>query len=483
MRVYGLLHKYKNAPITLKATIWYTICNMLQKIAAFLIIPFLTRILTTADYGYYTVFLSWLEIIEIFATMRMYSNGYVAGLIKYSEEEESYTCSVQFVTLITIVLCFAIFYSFADQVSNFLQIENKLICYMFFSFFATSSVGIWSSRQRVKNRYIMMVLITFFYSVLAPIASIIGAYLSDDKLEKVIEIRILTQFIISIPFFLMNILGRNKSVVWKYCKGALAYNIPLVPYYLSMVVLNSSDRIMIKNIVGEAEAGIYGVAYSLSMVTSVFVGAVNLSLQPWVFNKLRANTPGNASRVMGCITCFIALMNLCVLVISPELIRIIASEKYVDAVWVMPPIVCSSLIMFIYQQFLNIHFYFVKTNIVFIASIIAAVSNIVLNYVFINLVGYIAAGYTTLISYFLIMIMYYLTMKKIAANESVDYRKYFNIPLIIGVMFIFACITVSITILYPYPGIRYIMIIVASFVLFFCRKKFFSLVRNIRWHA
>jgi len=478
MRLHDLLQGYRNASVTLKAAIWYTICNILQKIAAFLIIPFLTRMLSTADYGLYTVFLSWADIIEIFATMHMYSNGYVAGLIKNNEDQEKYTCSVQFISLITMTLCFGFCCIFSTPISHLLQIEQKLIYYMFFSFFATSSVGIWSSRQRVKNKYKMMVLVTLLYSVLAPVVSIVGAYISANKLETVIEVRVLTQFVIAIPFFLMNILGRKKAVVWEYCKGALIYNIPLMPYYLSMVVLNSSDRIMIKNIVGEAEAGIYGVAYSLSMAISIFVGALNLSLQPWIFNKLKSNSPGGANRVMGFTTCFIAMLNMCVLIISPELIKIVASEKYADAVWLMPPIICSLLIIFIYQQFLNIHFYFGENKIVFTASIVAAGLNLALNYLFIHLVGYIAAGYTTLASYLIIMVMYYLTMKRIAAREGIDYKRYFNTLIMFGVVMAFACLTVFVTFLYPYPAIRYAIVIIGCFICWLLRKQIILFVKK-----
>lgn len=479
MNLYSLLQKYRNASVTFKATIWYTICNMLQKVAAFLIIPFLTRMLSTADYGQYTVFLSWVDIIEIFATMRMYSNGYVAGLVKNSEDQERYTCSVQFISLVTTVACFGIFCLFSNQVSSLLQMEPVFINYMFFSFFATSSIGIWSSRQRVRNKYKLMVLVTLLYSVLAPIASIAGAYISEDKLETVIEVRVLTQFIISVPFFLMNLLGKNKVIVWKYCKGALTYNIPLVPYYLSMVLLNSSDRIMIKNIVGETEAGIYGVAYSLSMAISVFMGALNLSLQPWIFTKFKNKTPGDAGKVMGVAVCFIAGLNLCVLITSPELITIVASVKYAEAVWLMPPIICSLLVMFIYQQILNIHFYFGENKIIVIASMVAAGLNLILNYIFIHLFGYIAAGYTTLVSYTVIMVMYYISMKKIAVREAIDYRKYYNTPLMFGVLVAFAILTVLVTFLYPYPVIRYLIVLIGCFMCLIFRKRILAFVKKL----
>ena len=53
------------------------------------------------------------------------------------------------------------------------------------------------------------------------------------------------------------------------------------------------------------------------------------------------------------------------LIVTPELILIVASEKYYAAIWTMPPIISSLIIMFIYQQFLNVHFYFGKNKIIF----------------------------------------------------------------------------------------------------------------------
>lgn len=472
----NLVQKYRESSVTFKATIWYTVCNMLQKIAAFLIIPFLTRMLSTSDFGLYSVFLSWVDIIEILATMRIYSNGYVAGLVKNSDDQEKYTCSIQFISIITTAICFGIFLLFSNQISGLINIEKTFVYYMFFSFFATSSVGIWSSRQRVNNKYKLMVLVTLLYSVLAPIASIIVAYVSTDRLATVIEVRVMAQFIIAVPFFLMNLVGKNKAVIWKYCREALSYNIPLIPYYLSMVLLNSSDRIMIKSIVGETEAGIYSVAYSLSMAIFVFVGALNLSLQPWMFNKLKNNNPDGASKVISIATCFIALLNMCVLIVSPELIKIVASEKYAEAIWTMPPIICSLLIIFIYQQLLNIHFFFGETKIVFIASIIAASLNLALNYVFIHMIGYIAAGYTTLASYLVIMILYYITMKGITHRKNIDYRNYFNLPLMFGVVCAFVCLAVLVALLYPYPLVRYIIVIVACTLLIIFRRRIIAFI-------
>ena len=478
MKIAKFLQKYKNSSDTVKATVWYTACNVLQKLSAFLLIPFLTRILSKNSYGIYTVFLSWLEIFEIFATMRLYSNGYITGLVKNEEDADKYTCSIQFLSLIITSVFLLAYHIVASPISELLQIDSKYVYMMFFSYYATSSIGIWTARQRVNNRYRMMTVTTLLYGVLSPIASIVAAFLLEDKLTAAINFRIFAQLTIALPFLVVNLCGKNKGIVWRYCVNALKYNIPLIPYYLSMVILNSSDRIMIQRIVGEEEAAIYSVAYSIAMAIFVVSGAFTSALQPWMLKQLKDNNGEKQTITYNVAVILIAFLNLILLITSPEVILITASKGYYEAIWTMPPIIISLLIMFIYQQFLNIHSYFGKTLIVLVASIISAVVNIVLNYICINQFGYIAAGYTTLISYSLILILYFMTMKKICKQKNIYYSNYFSMKFILGVIFAFVGLSIIITLFYPFPVIRYGLIGLGIIVCLIKRKSIIALCQK-----
>lgn len=472
--------KYKALSQTFKATVWYTACNIIQKIVAFLLIPFLTRIMNTNEYGMYAVFLSWTDIIEILATLRIYSNGYVAGIIKNNNDEKSYTCSTQFISLVMILINFSVFLLFSGPITRAINIDRNLVYYMYLSFFATSCIGIWSSRQRVYNKYKLMVFVTVFYGVLAPVASIVAAYVFEDKVKAVIMTRVIVQFVVAIPFMLINLLGKDAKINVAFCKEALGYNIPLIPYYLSMVVLNSSDRIMIKEIIGDTEAGIYSVAYSVAMAVFVLVGALNMSLQPWIFTRLKNNTIKGCSKTITIATAIIAMINIGVLIVSPEIIKIAASSEYVDAIWTMPPIIISLLVMFIYQQILNIHFYFGNNKVVFFSSVFAAVVNVILNYFCITYFGYIAAGYTTLVSYTIIAVLYYITMKKIAVKNHVHYQDIINMPVLLGIVIAFICITAMVMMLFSYPVIRYLLLLIIFSVAFIGRKCLFQFIKNLK---
>ena len=60
--------QYKKLDIKAKAVIWFTICSFLQKGISFITVPVFARIMPTSEYGLYTVYLSWLQILTIFTS-------------------------------------------------------------------------------------------------------------------------------------------------------------------------------------------------------------------------------------------------------------------------------------------------------------------------------------------------------------------------------------------------------------------------------
>ena len=50
-----LIEKIKSMPVTVKASVAYTICSVLQKGLVIITMPLFTRLLTQEQYGQYTV--------------------------------------------------------------------------------------------------------------------------------------------------------------------------------------------------------------------------------------------------------------------------------------------------------------------------------------------------------------------------------------------------------------------------------------------
>ncbi len=111
-------------------------------------------------------------------------------------------------------------------------------------------------------------------------------------------------------------------------------------------------------------------------------------------------------------------MNLILIAFAPEAISILAPRSYHGAIWVIPPVAASVFFMFLYNLFGNVEFYFEENKFIMIASVLGAVLNIILNYIFVPLCGYIAAGYTTLFCYIVYSLSHYIFMKKVDDDLS-----------------------------------------------------------------
>ena len=54
-----IIQKYKNSNVAIKAALWFTICNLLQKGITMISMPIFTRLLSTEQYGVLTIYNSW----------------------------------------------------------------------------------------------------------------------------------------------------------------------------------------------------------------------------------------------------------------------------------------------------------------------------------------------------------------------------------------------------------------------------------------
>ncbi|MBU3806545.1 MAG: oligosaccharide flippase family protein [Candidatus Fournierella pullistercoris] len=460
-----IIKKYNSISVQAKAAIWYTVCNLIQKGISLIAIPLYTRILTPEQYGSYTVFLSWLEIFEIIATFRISWGGYIVGLTKYEHDRDRYTSSVQCLgfTLTSIVL--AIYLIIPDLINSITGLNFGLTLMIFSLLYTTPSISFWTARQRVEYRYQAAVAVTMISSILIPILGVAVALTIDQKQNAIIGARVLVHGVIGLCLMLVNCHKRFCFFNKEYWKRSLKFNGPLLPYYLSTVLLNSSDRIIIQNLVGKAQAGIYGVAYSASMVMSLFNSSINSSLQPWIFAKMKEKQYKEIPSVINSLLVLVAGVNLMLIAFAPEAIAILAPPQYAEAIWVVPPLAASVFVMFFYQHFVNIEFYFEDSKMIAIASIGSALLNVALNYLLIPVAGYLIAGYTTLLSYLVFAFAHYVFMRRICKKNGCPVE-IVNIRQMCLIMLVFFILMGILTFGYTVVLVRYgfILIVLATAV-------------------
>lgn len=89
-----------------------------------------------------------------------------------------------------------------------------------------------------------------------------------------------------------------------------------------------------------------------------------------------------------------------------------------------------------------------------VASCIGAVANIILNYIFIPIFGYLAAGYTTLFCYILYSFAHYVFQRKVLRDVGIE-QPIFDLKYILLFSSVILVIMVLLLFLYRNYWIRY----------------------------
>ena len=470
----------KNLSTPVKASIAFMLCSFLQRGISTLTTPIFTRLLTTEQYGYYSIFNSWLEIVSVFTTLKLAGSVFTQALVKFDNKREELTASTAGVGTTATLLITVLYLPFRTYINKWMGMTTLIMLCIFVASWATLMFELWAARQRVEYKYKALVALTIFTSLAKPIFGII-AILSTQTYKA--EARIVSLVLVEVVaysglFFLFLKRGKtffNRSF-WKY---SLSLNIPLIPHYLTRTVLHQADRLMINGMVGYGAAGIYSLAYNLAWMLTLVTTAILNTLNPWIFQRIKKKELHKIAPLSYSILIMVALCGLALIGVAPEVVRLFAPAKYFEAIWVIPPVTASVYFLFMYSLYADFEFYFERSGFMTIASTVGGVLNIILNYIFIRMFGYMAAGYTTLFCYVFYAAAHYWCMKKII-KEELDDIKVYDVRKIIGISVAFLGVAAVFMCLYSYPILRYLLILVVCTVVFVKRDLVSSTLKEIR---
>ena len=231
---------------------------------------------------------------------------------------------------------------------------------------------------------------------------------------------------------------------------------------------------MISHLVGDTQTAFYNVAYSVAAVATIVWSAINTSLLPFTYENCKAKKFKRIADVTIPLMLVFAAACMTVIVFAPELIAIMAPPEYGIAIYVVPPVVGGVFFQCMYYIFANPIYYFKKPKYVMYASLIAAIINVILNYIFIPMFGFIAAGYTTIVSYMLQAFIDYLAMRKVMGFSI------YNTKLLLGISAAVIAVSLVSALTYRFIFIRYGLFIAMLAVIYVNRRRLTDIFKTIK---
>lgn len=461
-------------PTAVKASIAFLIMSIIEKSLVFITSPIYTRMLTQGEYGEVSVFLSWQGMLGIIAMFCLSYGVFNNGMIDYEDDRDGYSFSMLILSNLITLICGVILYVLYPYIYTVVNIDPELLLFMFLIFFTQPAFSFWMARQRFEYKYKAMSVIVVSSSFLSSILSIVLIVLFPEHRVYARLMGGLSVFVIIYCIFYTYIaIKAHCKIKIIYWKDAFLFNVPLIPHYLSGHILNNSNRIIIASLVSSAAAAKYSIAYTIGLAVTIIWFSINSSLVPYTYEKCKNQDFAALAHTTNFIILFYGIMCGILILLAPEMLKIMAPPSYYECVFIIPPIIGGVFFMSMYFIFANVIYYYKRPKYVMYASVFSASINIAMNYFLIPLYGYFVAGYTTLVSFALQSVLDYYAMKKVIKVNIYNIR----FLAILGICVF--CISLFSGFLYYSNSLRYTLIVFCCIVLFLFRTRLIPVILSI----
>lgn len=405
--------KNRNSQTVLKAGLGYTIGNILIKGVGILTLPLFSRIMTTAEFGVYNVFVSYESLLFVVIGLALHSSIRSANS-EYPGKINQYVSSLTLIYFFNLAFFLIGALIFRESLTQYLGLDNTLLIALVLYSFCSALLTLyndWLSLNYAYKQYLLIALLNTVGNVLISILLMFTFFQNNKLLGRVLGS--LFSLVIVTLFLLITIYRTAKPKFNpEYYKFGLKYSLPIIPHGIAQVLLAQLDCIMIRKIISDSAAGIYSLAGNIQSIITVITASISTVWTTWFYQEMdRDNRVSIRKKAVQVCLVFSAL-TIGLISISPEIVMVLGGEKYSMARYVAVPLVVSGFVLFLYNIVSAGEYYKKKTIYIMCGTMIAAALNIVLNYVFIKKFGFIAAAYTTLFSYFCYLLLHIIISRK-----------------------------------------------------------------------
>ena len=409
-----------------KQTAIYGLATVLPRMLSFLLLPFHTDILETADYGQLSVIYAWFAIFNVFLAYGMETAffRFYNGADDRKKVVSTSLLSIAATTFLFMVLALLLQKGIAQasginpeylRFAIFILTLDALVIIPFAWLRATEKPMRYAV-VKILNVAVNLGLNVFFLYFLPKMAAISpdglwGQIYTPDFQISYIFIANLIASALTLLFMLKLYLKTKyvfDTVLWK---KMIKYALPVLVAGVAFTINEVFDRILLERLlpvdVADSQVGMYSACYKLALFMTLFATAFRMGIEPFFFSH--SNT-ANPQREYAQITNYFVVLGSIILlgvVVFADVLKelFVRDPKYWEAMNIVPIIVLASFFLGIYHNLSVWYKITDRTKIGAYISIIGAIITIVINFVFIPYFGYMASAVATLLAYGSMMLL------------------------------------------------------------------------------
>lgn len=434
-----------------RAGIGYTIANLLIRGIGFLTLPLFSRLLDTHDFGLYNIFIAYDSVLVCVIGLAFHSSVKSANW-EFPGRINEYVSTLSLVYVINAAVFCAIALIFGPQISGLLGLDTVVVVVLVLHSFGAAVVSLYNAKISLNYSYVKYMAVATINSVGNVVLSLFLIFCFFDAqrfLGRIIGATVVVAGLgaaLVLHFWYQSRPKLNRE----YLSFGLRYSLPIVPHGVSQVVLAQFDRLMVGYMVSAEAAGIYGLAANLMVILTVLTDSISTVWTTWFYEAMEgesANKATGAKRLTAREVSFksevirarssqlvraFAVFSFGLMAVGPEIVFVLGGSAYMDGAYCIFGMILSGYCIFLYNLIVVGEYYKQRTQWIMLATVFAALMNIGLNYFAISQFGYVAAAYTTFISYILYVFLHWRVSKALLGFSIIDVRTILPIALLLA---------------------------------------------------
>jgi len=380
----------------------YSLSYVLTLIFSLVSVYVLSRNLSVEEYGQYYLFITISYFLSSIISLSAYRLiPFAKAQTETRKEYESFLANAIFITSLNALIALLLLVS----IESLIEIPKTYIpLIVAFSLFISLGNFLRSSLD-YDNRITLSCIISIVESVMNLILPITFIYIFNNHKLLSLLIAVTLSSLIVLSVYLISI-RLALHIDLKYIKLLLKKGSPILPHILSGQLLIYSDRWMIAKFYNETDVALYSAPYNLANIVNAVTVALSRYYIPLITENITKDRFHDSCSQIARFSTDMMLITLAITLSGPGIYCTLLPMTYWPGIGVLPPLILSMYVVFIYSIFFNIEVTFGRTTFSMWSTSIAALLNIILNIIYLPTHGYQFAAWITLLSYIVLLVLH-----------------------------------------------------------------------------
>lgn len=384
----------------LKNSFFIGVGTVASKLLVFILVPLYSSWLTPEEYGTFDLVVTYITLCVPFVTLQLEQAIYVFCISQKGQSERYYTSAIMLVFPLLCVVSVVVY-----CVMRFvLELSYAWAFVLYFGSFALFNLT--TEYVRGKRKLLTYSVANVSYAVLVVALSSIVVGALRLGLSGMLSVYGCSYLAVALALFIIYRPLKPHLGSAATLKEMVRLSLPLLPNSISWWISNVSNRSFINLYMGSFFNGLFAVSSKVPTIVTLLYGIFNLAFQQAAFDTLDDQGRSLYYRsLFSKLTRILATGCVSIVAVVPLLYWLAIEQEYWEGVHCIPLLLAGTILLSLAQFLGDILLAERKTGCIGRSTVVAAVATIVLNALFVPVLGLQGAALGSFVAYMLMFLL------------------------------------------------------------------------------